>query len=123
MAWCKLLQKKRARRNAVGSRSAICAYHLMFLSMWHLFGLKPGKLAHLRCRQCAQQPDCSQKDVETGREKLITWGGFFPLICGLDLGELFLVDSRVKKKFRLCFKTAASIASTSRSAEEGGRFT
>lgn len=29
--------------NAVGSRAGICADHLMFLSMWHLFRLQSGK--------------------------------------------------------------------------------
>lgn len=43
------------------------------------------------------------------------------MICGLDLGGLFLVD-RVKK-VEAVFKSVASIASTRRSAEEGGRFT
>lgn len=52
---------------------------------------------HLHCRQCVQQPDCSQKDVETSREKLIIciFTSHAP-ICGLDLGELFSVDGRVK---------------------------
>lgn len=95
MASCKLLQKKRAGRNAVGSQSGVCVYHLMFLSVWLLFGLKTGKLVHLHCQQRLQEPDRSQNDMETGKETLIIWG-FFPMICGLVLGRLFLVD-RVKK--------------------------
>lgn len=81
----------------MGSRSVICAYHLMFLSMWHLFGLNPGKPVPLHRRQRIQQPDCSRQDVETGGEKLIIWVlSHSPQ--GLDLGELFLVDCRGGKK-------------------------
>lgn len=73
MASCKLLQKKQAGRNAVGSRSVVCVYHLMFLSVWLLFGLKAGKLVPLHCQQRLQEPDRSQNDKESGRETLITW--------------------------------------------------
>lgn len=80
--------------------------------MWHLFELKPEKLV----QHCIKQPAYCQKHTETGREKLIAClgldlGFFFTPDHGLDLGEL--VDSRENKNVRLCFGTAASIASSS----------
>lgn len=55
----------RAGGNAVGSRAGIWVDHLMFLSMWHLFRLQSGKVTSVT--------DCGQENVETGKEKLITW--------------------------------------------------
>ena len=81
----------------MGRRSVIRVYHLMFLPVWHLFGLKPGKLVRLRCQQCVQQPDCSQKDRESGRERLIIWV-FPPTDMWAGPWRVILVDDRMEKK-------------------------
>lgn len=122
MVLCELLQEKRARRNAVGSRSVICAYHLMFLPVWHLFGLKPGKLVRLHCQQCVQQPDCPKGRGDWQGE--VYFLHFYPLCPNMWAGPWSVIFSRrqSEKRLGLCFKTIASTASTSRNAEEGGRF-
>lgn len=88
----------------------------MFLSMWHLFRL-------LQSGKVISVTDCGQENVETGKEKLITWDFCPPVMSGMDFRELFLVDDRVRgRKSRLCLKLVASIGCTSRSAVEGGKF-
>lgn len=89
MALCKLLRHKRAGGNAVGSRAGIWVDHLMFLSMWHLFRLQLGKVTSVTDwpRECGD------------RQGKVDYLGFLPpVMSGMDFGELFLVDDRVRGK-------------------------
>lgn len=67
----------------------------MFLSMWYLFRLQSGKVISVT--------DCGQENVETGKEKLITWDFCPPTsMSGMDFREIFLVDDRVGEKSLGC---------------------